>query len=418
MSCRIEYFKIYYMVIDKFFFSEYSYKCNKKRFLTLRLFTSILTGLKEIASNYKQYQVVTVVVLKLIQSIVRIMELYQHPSLLCKKNVCFGRQLLKPRIGQQIHNSSLLINSKRHKKRKLALLNQDSSQNHNLVKCKNELQEAQVEKWLLNTGRFSKKKMWKIEQKRVLKDWFDLIDRDKSGEIDIEELADPLISAGITKSMSEVKDIVRKIDEDGSSSVDFHEFLKMMKDDKNATEVSAYSKGVNKIQSTRNKKKLPADINPIVQLTKRRQDDLLDFHSVLSYSRRKILLDATMEQCCRREKAHEQIAAWRAEMKSLKGVKKLRKGLDISVLIQKIETDRIEKENFIRVMEDVLQNKTTENIQPVVKSNKKYPKDKNRTNLSILSHVTRRKLYNGVSREALLHPRIPSIHRIVGDPSS
>lgn len=337
------------------------------------------------------------------------MPLIRHHCLQKERNVCFGRKLLKPRYGQnQLCSSS--FDSKRHKKRKLL----DVTKSHNLAAYKLELNDAQLEKWLVKTGRFSKKKMWKIEEKRVLKDWFDLIDRDKSGEIDIEELADPLMSAGITKTMSEVKDIVRRIDEDGSSSIDFSEFLKMMKDDK--SDFPVVSRDVKKYRSTINRKnnKSPSDINPMIQLTKTRQDDLLNFHSILSHSRRKILLDATMEQCCRREMAHEQITAWRDEMKRLKGVKKLRKGLDISVLIQRIETESSEKENFIKVMENFLQSKTNDNVQQIDAPDRKNLKNKSRSNISILSHVSGRNPHNGLSRQALLHPRVPSIHRVVG----
>jgi hypothetical protein len=332
-----------------------------------------------------------------------------------------GPFLLPPRIkgGEGSNHNSIC---KRYHKRKRHVSNKSQEELQRLQKCKLEVQEAQVEKWLEGTGRLTPQ-MWKIEQRRVLKTWFDLIDRDKSGEIDIDELADPLMSTGIAKTMSEVRDIVQKMDDDGSNSVDFKEFLAMMKKDETNDFSQQQQKYVNE-RKTRKRKALKTIENPIIQLTKRQQNHSLEFNSVLSHSRRKLLMDATMEQCRRREKAHEQIMAWRTELKDLKGVQKLRKGLDISVLIQKMETDRVEKENFVRVMEDMLMNDDAtcdvknENEGGSVKEMDMQHSFayKSRNYLSMLSLGNDRSMMGNGGRCAVIYPRTrtPSIPKLLG----
>lgn len=332
-----------------------------------------------------------------------------------------GPFLLPPRVkgGKGSNNTSIC---KRYHKRKRHVSNKSQEELQGLQKCKLEVQEAQVEKWLEGTGRFTHK-MWKIEQRRVLKNWFDLIDRDKSGEIDVDELADPLMSTGIAKTMSEVRDIVKKMDDDGSNSVDFKEFLAMMKKDETNDNSQQQKKNVN-MRKTRKRKALKTIENPIIQLTKRQQNHSLEFNSVLSHSRRKLLMDATMEQCRRREKAHEQILAWRTELKDLKGIRKLRKGLDISVLIQKIETDRVEKENFVRVMDGILMNDdVTGDVKNENEGSSINGMDmqhnfgyKSRNHLSMLSFDNDRTVAGNGGRCAVIYPRTrtPSIPKLLG----
>jgi hypothetical protein len=329
-----------------------------------------------------------------------------------------GPFLLPPRIkGGEGNNHQSIC--KRHHKRKRHLPNKSRKELRGLHTCKLEVQDAQVEKWLERTGKFNPS-MWKIEQKRVLKTWFDLIDRDKSGEIDIDELADPLMSTGIAKTMSEVRDIVQDMDDDGSNSVDFKEFLTMMKKDEKSSnsqqEKQKKEKNVN-LRIPKKRKTLKSNENPIAQLTKRQQNDSLEFNTLLSHSRRKLLMDATMEHCRRQETAHEQISVWRRELKDLNGVQKLRKGLDISVLIQKMDTDRVEKQNFVNVMEGMFMNYlSTGTVKSNDTTSQCGSKDKRRNHLSMLSLGNDRSLLDSGGRRAVLYPRTrtPSIPRLLG----
>lgn len=324
-----------------------------------------------------------------------------------------GPFLLPPRIKGVDGNNHQSI-CKRHHKRKRHLPNKSREELQSLQTCKLEVQDAQVEKWLERTGKFNPS-MWKIEQKRVLKTWFDLIDRDKSGEIDIDELADPLMSTGIAKTMSEVRDIVQYMDDDGSNSVDFKEFLTMMKKDEksnNSPQGKQKKKNLN-LRIPKKRKTLKSNENPIAQLTKRQQNDSLEFNTVLSHSRRKLLMDATMEHCRRQEKAHEQITAWRRELKDVNTVQRLRN------LIQKMENDQVEKENFVNVMEGMFMNYlSTETVKSNVndKTSQCSSKDKRRNHLSMLSIGNDRSLLDSGGRRAVLYPRTrtPSIPRLLG----
>ena len=56
------------------------------------------------------------------------------------------------------------------------------------------------------------RKEWKvIERRKVLREWFDLLDSDGSGEIEVEELAIPLISLGFARNYAEVVRIIESV---------------------------------------------------------------------------------------------------------------------------------------------------------------------------------------------------------------
>ncbi len=308
-----------------------------------------------------------------------------------------------------------------------------------LKKYHSELHEKQVEKWLESTGRFPKKR-WKIEQKRTLKIWFEDMDKDKSGEIDVDELADPLMSTGLAQTMSEVSTLVRRIDADKSSGIDFQEFLDVLKKDKREKANEDSNKVDNKVHSTKNRssrkggvrqnqlaaygcrKRNKKGTNPIVEFTKRQRNEHLDFKSVLSYERRKLLLDATMMQTQRREKALQKVNEWRKEMKHLVGASKFRKLHDISTLIHRLETDRVEKESFVSAMKIMIGKINQEENDTSVRMDGRYmttPAHRElmkKRNVSMLRNDKHGRLSIGSPRKALLYPRTrnPSIPSILG----
>ena len=327
-----------------------------------------------------------------------------------------GAPLLLPRINE-VRRSEI----KRGKRKRLI------TKKHQL-----EIQEAQVEKWLESTGRFPKKR-WKIEQKRTLKAWFERLDKDGSGEIDVDELADPLLSTGLAKTMSQVSNLVRQIDGDKSSGIDFEEFLVVMKKDNvgNESQRSSALKrparwsavldqhnftGYNRMKKNKQQRVVK---NPIAEFTKRQHSEHMDLKSVLSRERRKLLLDATMRQADKREKAHEQINRWRTEMRHMNGTSKFRKIKEISMLIQRLETDRVEKESFVDAMTGLLGkmqaengNKIDENEERRIRTPAHRAIMKER-NVSMLRREKERQ-YSGSTRRALVYPRtrnpsLPSI---------
>jgi Ca2+-binding EF-hand superfamily protein len=66
-------------------------------------------------------------------------------------------------------------------------------------------------------------------QRKHLKNWFDFIDRDGSGEITGEELLDPLLSTGIVRNWRDVEALLAAIDSNGNGTIDFEEFLMVLR---------------------------------------------------------------------------------------------------------------------------------------------------------------------------------------------
>ena len=107
-----------------------------------------------------------------------------------------------------------------------------------------DVRDYNMENWLLTTKKFPASR-WDIKQKRTLWKLFTSIDEDGSGEVDIDELADPLLSSGIAKTMGEVRALIRSVDEDNSGSIGFNEFLSIMKPKPNKNESACASGDTN-----------------------------------------------------------------------------------------------------------------------------------------------------------------------------
>lgn len=63
------------------------------------------------------------------------------------------------------------------------------------------------------------------EEISKLKNCFKSLDVDGGGSICIDELKVPLIGLGLVDSLKEVKDVIERVDEDGSGEIEFNEFL-------------------------------------------------------------------------------------------------------------------------------------------------------------------------------------------------
>ena len=306
-----------------------------------------------------------------------------------------------------------------------------------LINNQKQLQDADMEKWLETTGRFPETQ-WRIKEKRTLKSWFDRLDRDRSGEIDEDELADPLLSTGLAKNMSEVKSLIRSVDEDKSNGIGFKEFLTVMKSKKDTTKYESIE-DMKRIQNKLKRKKRikkwtdvidKADysrhmkprkkkmINPIVQLTQRENDKNMDTSSCLCLERRKLLLDATMGEAERRQRAFEKVHKWRGEMKRMSGAAKIKKLRDISKVVQQMEVNQAEKENIVLAMKGVLSKAldSNSNIDIVRPSKTAAEKDSiRRRNVMMLTKDSKHTSRTG-GRHALAYPRTrtPSIPTLLG----
>merc|ERR1712022_54625 len=73
-----------------------------------------------------------------------------------------------------------------------------------------------------------KEKKMTDDQKKEVKEAFDLFDTDNSGAIDAKELKIAMQALGFEPSSEEIAKMVRDIDIDGNATVEFEEFLEMM----------------------------------------------------------------------------------------------------------------------------------------------------------------------------------------------
>ena len=66
-------------------------------------------------------------------------------------------------------------------------------------------------------------------ERQELRKWFDILDADAGGDIDIAELAAPLLSTGIAQSLPEVRKIIEANAIEVGGGIDFESFQRMLK---------------------------------------------------------------------------------------------------------------------------------------------------------------------------------------------
>lgn len=93
---------------------------------------------------------------------------------------------------------------------------------------------------------------WKYQRRRLhmLRQWFNLLDADGSGEVGLDELADPLISTGLARNRQDVVRLIQSVDKNQSGELSFDDFLMMM-DEQQASKISSASSDLS---------------NPVIQL--------------------------------------------------------------------------------------------------------------------------------------------------------
>ena len=87
-----------------------------------------------------------------------------------------------------------------------------------------DLRQEACEKWCVLHGKAINEKYTNLE-KRMLRKWFKELDYDGSGEVNVEELQDPMLSAGILKTREQVVRVLANVDRNGTMGIDFEEFL-------------------------------------------------------------------------------------------------------------------------------------------------------------------------------------------------
>jgi len=69
----------------------------------------------------------------------------------------------------------------------------------------------------------------------AFRDTFSIIDKDKSGSIDVKELATLMQNLGRDASPERIRDMMKEVDIDGSGEISFEEFLILMEKQSNVT---------------------------------------------------------------------------------------------------------------------------------------------------------------------------------------
>ena len=268
---------------------------------------------------------------------------------------------------------SLLASKKRLPPDKKAQLNN----------TKNEIRDATTENWLKKRNRFPEFR-WTVKQKRALRKWFDQLDDDKSGEVDVDELADPLLSTGIAKTMIEVVDLIREVDRNNSGEIGFEEFLQIMKPSETKIKKSGKNNGKEKGNGKgKEKTRKEGEENPIKQLEKiQHENGDIDMKVVVAMQRRKFLLDAIVGELSRREKVLNNIGELEAEKKHSKGKCKLILAVEIRDLKKAIDKSYSAKQNFISSMKTMVDRNKT-----MVDNKYEFDKNENGTSLSLTEAI-------------------------------
>lgn len=160
-------------------------------------------------------------------------------------------------------------------------------------------------------------------QKKELKRWFDFIDADGSGEINVEELQDPLLSTGIARNTAELQALIEAVDTDGSGEIGFDEFLAVLKPrSKDAPEprrrrqrggVAAQSSGRGRAAQAKKAPEVAESNDDKTQAFKVLQEQLNDEKSqlplqmMITIQRRKFLLNTIVGNPAEDEKARREL---------------------------------------------------------------------------------------------------------------
>jgi len=136
---------------------------------------------------------------------------------------------------------------------------------------KNKLKQNE-QQWLASRNKVQRFE-FSYSQKRALRRWFDSMDADGSGDISVNELADALLSTGLTRQRVEAERLFYAVDVDGTGEIDFDEFLDVL----NPTQ-----KGGSDMLSTENLQEFISD---------KHVEDNLEIGSKVNEKRRKLLLE-------------------------------------------------------------------------------------------------------------------------------
>lgn len=111
------------------------------------------------------------------------------------------------------------------------------------------------------------------KEKRLLRKWFEALDYDGSGEVNVEELQDPMLSSGILKTREQVVRVLANVDKNNTMGIDFEEFLLAL--------------GSNKL----------ADQDKLRKLQEMSADPNFSTDTLIAIERRKKLMKSILKRC-------------------------------------------------------------------------------------------------------------------------
>ncbi|KAF4661426.1 hypothetical protein FOZ61_003199 [Perkinsus olseni] len=94
--------------------------------------------------------------------------------------------------------------------------------------CCRLIHEFKERQWLASRGR-SCMIDFDDQERGMLRTYFDALDRDSSGSIDVSELEEVMVALGLAEKHSDVEKMLSGVDEDDSGEIEFHEFLSILR---------------------------------------------------------------------------------------------------------------------------------------------------------------------------------------------
>lgn len=145
-----------------------------------------------------------------------------------------------------------------------------------------DVRQTEIEDWCRKRGKKPKYRYSNAE-KRMLRKWFKALDNDGSGEVDVEELQDPLLSSGIFKTREQVVRVLANVDKNNTLGIDFEEFLLAL--------------GSNKL----------ADNSKLKRLQEMSSNPDFETDTLLTYERRNKLIKSILQRCEERQVAIDRL---------------------------------------------------------------------------------------------------------------
>ncbi|CAG9324728.1 unnamed protein product [Blepharisma stoltei] len=147
--------------------------------------------------------------------------------------------------------------------------------------------KSEVRNWLRTHGK-RKYIGFDDDDRCKLRRYFSTLDENKHGCIGYKELEDPLIALGIAETRQQVEEMVKSVDFDGSGSIEFEEFLTILRGSKGNAAIANFFKGLIEGTLIKDAKTLPLKL-------------------VVSAYRRKMLMDALMAKETNKKEKGERV---------------------------------------------------------------------------------------------------------------